>query len=143
MKQILLFFALFCAFFANDAAAQIKEYPYAVYVPKDHPTRSINGSDVLQGVLVLKNGTKVKWNILYNKKEKKTVFVSFERPETISPEVFQGGIQAMTSGQFFTGVILCYGSDTPVQALNCISNLMVQAGNECAALGGVHCWMRD
>ena len=144
MKKIILFFALFCAIFANEAAAQATKYPFVV-VPKNAKVACQKGcTDLLQGTLVLeKLNIKIQWNLIYDKKAGKIGTMSFAYPDGVDKEKFETTIQAMTAGEYWTGTILCQGAETPTLAISCINNLMVTALGDCCSLGGVHCWMNN
>ncbi len=151
MKTTILFFALFCAFFANQVVAQATKYPYSV-TPKDPKIFCQKGcTDLLQGTLVLAElNIKIEWSLIYNKKEGKVGIMTFSYPTGVDAKKFETTIQAMTSGEYFAGIILCQGTSNndPQVSVNCINRLSVTALQDCAAARGtnaegVHCWQNN
>ena len=142
MKKFILFFALFCAFFANDAQAQ------TVTVNFENPYRSVAAANAsISGTHNFKNGQTMSWTINYNKDEKKLRTISFVRPNFIPFEAFNAEIQAMTAGEFGAGLMDCMLSHFSTFIL-CASELIGQATNDCALSGGEgsgspDCWMND
>ncbi len=113
---------------------------YSAKAPLDLAGANIDG--LIEGKTLLKSGRELKWALMYDKKQNKPMIMTFTCPDDVNKEIFDADIQAMTVGQFWTGISNCLILPSNNDSVECIIQLQRTALTDCTrTLSSSDCWM--